>query len=1207
MTRPSNPNTSWKRVLVKHISLLLLVTVGRARDATMATADPIEPEKVNVWRVPATEENETRFGGKGSLERPPNRDLAVTDHSHTEMHSHLYYDMSKNSRNISEDFTSSLHVWDLLNTSTAGPFVDFKQNKTQQIRLDNTPNDAPATPATPEPSWFECTFGWLDCGLVSNDFDEWKRHCLSHFYPEEPGPCTFQCPSCAYRGGPYANGLEAWELRLNHMAAVHYRQGHDVSMIRPDFELIDYMWSKRLIDNRLYMQLKSSARLGNQITDRNERRRRGRQRSTLVTTKAATTHAETYKIVPITATAVGTRQKSPGGEAASSSQRASSRISTAESLEAAALATPTTDPGLNSNMPLERTVKIDFVHRSVADYLKDGAMGGQQQVRSKPAHPYRCPVPTCAHAHWEFEDVENFRYHMRNAHGDLLNHKTAFVCAAKGCAMGGEMVFGPEKFRQHCTRMHGLDDLDMLMRSSARDIETLVGPAPSGRTTGSDVKDESGENDDNGFRLSSALSSRSGPIASVDGAASHPPLEQGLGTPDGSSRLQTWLSDGATESIEFDPMWGRIPGFTAVGLISSRTRSGEVSVVEPDDASDAMSVVSNAGDSIASVISNVSSYTSIDRPDLIDVCLQHLASHPRVSKAALHATKLFSKDRFERNLARLLKFFARSLKLQAKDNVELQAAGFLRRRTGYAASFLTNRFFEGREKLTTRRKGSTLASTRLENATNDSDDSDHELEPDENPSMSSEQIKCFLTGCQSFDDFVLDLDILVGIVPPIRVANTYMGPVHTVLDALILLISSAIPWTTRRLSYIERQGLKPGASFAWRYEGLTSGEWADGRSWIEIARGPFSTVSVERLMYSTATQTLDTVAPQRLIKLEYRFSSLFGRCVNLVSYSQDTPDLRAKVHRATLAPVPSVSSQTLDWLKFDMRRSDQIHQPWLRISPRRKNITWRKNVELVAKMYIHQRYLPSAITSNVLRSFLQQVAPLRQKLVTQILDSPASGDMIRSRTSLPNLTSRSRASYSDDGGSVDLPKKLKHGKLASQNWPPLPSQWSETPLLAPHISDMMIALATFAWFASFSKPNETSTTPSPKQRKGSRSLPQSYSSFTQSLSRAEPMHSTADSEESENREEDVNANSAIDKAVRPSVSQTQHGSAGLNLLHKHAVENARTERSPDRRRSPHVSHQMERRKLLGKLIAVIPGLSGKNSERHILNQSRPIP
>ena len=218
----------------------------------------------------------------------PIASLAVTDHSHTEMHSQFSFDLSSisggsvsDAPTISEDLMSGIDAADLPGFSRSGSSAPSSSVDTglgrdtmRQTRLDITPGGVSVAPTAPESYWYECTFTWLDCGFVSNDFEQWKRHCLSHFYPEEPGPCIFQCPLCPHRGGPFTNGWDAWELRLNHMAAVHYRQGHDVSTSRPDFELIDYMWAKRLIDNRLYMQLKSSARLGNQVTESNERRRR---------------------------------------------------------------------------------------------------------------------------------------------------------------------------------------------------------------------------------------------------------------------------------------------------------------------------------------------------------------------------------------------------------------------------------------------------------------------------------------------------------------------------------------------------------------------------------------------------------------------------------------------------------------------------------------------------------------------------------------------------------------------------------------------------------------------------------------------------------------------------------------------------------------------------------------------------------------------
>jgi hypothetical protein len=97
------------------------------------------------------------------------------------------------------------------------------------------------------PLAFECTFWFLSCGFASNEHDEWRHHCLSHFRGEEP-PRYVRCPLCNDFEHYGANGWIAWDYRQNHLASHH--RGQTLTTSQPDFHLFQHLWRKRLISDQ---------------------------------------------------------------------------------------------------------------------------------------------------------------------------------------------------------------------------------------------------------------------------------------------------------------------------------------------------------------------------------------------------------------------------------------------------------------------------------------------------------------------------------------------------------------------------------------------------------------------------------------------------------------------------------------------------------------------------------------------------------------------------------------------------------------------------------------------------------------------------------------------------------------------------------------------------------------------------------------------
>jgi len=101
---------------------------------------------------------------------------------------------------------------------------------------------------------YECAFWFLSCSYISQDREEWRTHCASHFRGEEP-PKSVQCPLCGQFKATYGDGRDAWNARMEHVAW-HHELGQTLKTSRPDFHLFQHLWQKRLIDDADLKELK---------------------------------------------------------------------------------------------------------------------------------------------------------------------------------------------------------------------------------------------------------------------------------------------------------------------------------------------------------------------------------------------------------------------------------------------------------------------------------------------------------------------------------------------------------------------------------------------------------------------------------------------------------------------------------------------------------------------------------------------------------------------------------------------------------------------------------------------------------------------------------------------------------------------------------------------------------------------------------------
>ncbi|KAJ4297474.1 hypothetical protein N0V90_005366 [Kalmusia sp. IMI 367209] len=101
---------------------------------------------------------------------------------------------------------------------------------------------------------YECAFWFLTCTYISDDMEEWKTHCLSHFKLKQP-PTSVQCPLCEFQ---YTDddAWRAWGARMDHIAFEHAMQGETLRTSRPDFGLFQHLWQQKLISDQDLKELK---------------------------------------------------------------------------------------------------------------------------------------------------------------------------------------------------------------------------------------------------------------------------------------------------------------------------------------------------------------------------------------------------------------------------------------------------------------------------------------------------------------------------------------------------------------------------------------------------------------------------------------------------------------------------------------------------------------------------------------------------------------------------------------------------------------------------------------------------------------------------------------------------------------------------------------------------------------------------------------
>ncbi|KAJ5363587.1 uncharacterized protein N7496_009300 [Penicillium cataractarum] len=163
--------------------------------------------------------------------------------------------------------------------SLAGSDINLNANPSTDLDLD---------PRPVESGIYACLFHMLDCHDTFDDAMQWRTHVLSHFRTHPP-PRTARCPLCPdtefidQDPGSDRSSLpsptsqtdtntfnppprmevssqdhpSAWDRLLNHVAADHYQHGQTLAGSRPNFELMRYLYGRRIISDAQFkaMQL----------------------------------------------------------------------------------------------------------------------------------------------------------------------------------------------------------------------------------------------------------------------------------------------------------------------------------------------------------------------------------------------------------------------------------------------------------------------------------------------------------------------------------------------------------------------------------------------------------------------------------------------------------------------------------------------------------------------------------------------------------------------------------------------------------------------------------------------------------------------------------------------------------------------------------------------------------------------------------------
>lgn len=112
----------------------------------------------------------------------------------------------------------------------------------------------------------QCPFRFCGCLLdfVIGDDRQWVEHSLTHFKTEggrrpqrvDP-PKKNTCHFCEQTFEDQ-DGQESWEVMMRHVRLFHHKFGHLLAHSRLDYDLVGYLWRKKVVSNAEYRELMSN-------------------------------------------------------------------------------------------------------------------------------------------------------------------------------------------------------------------------------------------------------------------------------------------------------------------------------------------------------------------------------------------------------------------------------------------------------------------------------------------------------------------------------------------------------------------------------------------------------------------------------------------------------------------------------------------------------------------------------------------------------------------------------------------------------------------------------------------------------------------------------------------------------------------------------------------------------------------------------------
>ncbi len=101
-----------------------------------------------------------------------------------------------------------------------------------------------------------CPFQILDCEESFSDIMLFKTHVFSHFRGQAC-PRTASCFLCSdtFAQSEQDHGARAWNEMLSHLANDHFRRGQRLATVRTNFDLMRWMYARRMITDAQFKRL----------------------------------------------------------------------------------------------------------------------------------------------------------------------------------------------------------------------------------------------------------------------------------------------------------------------------------------------------------------------------------------------------------------------------------------------------------------------------------------------------------------------------------------------------------------------------------------------------------------------------------------------------------------------------------------------------------------------------------------------------------------------------------------------------------------------------------------------------------------------------------------------------------------------------------------------------------------------------------------